>query len=143
MLRWETNNNLQLNPVVRLYNSVEWSGYTQKPLELLRGISNSSYVVSCWDAQKLVGLARVVSDDFSIMFLQDILVDPEYQRQGIGRKLITLCMEKYSHVRQKVLLTDNRPEQLAFYESLGFISVRNLQKTIINSFIRIEGADLS
>ena len=119
-MRWETKKELEMGQVVNLYNSVGWSGYAEKPLPLLSGISNSSYVATCWDEEKLVGLARVISDDFSIMFLQDILVNPAYHRKGIGRKLLCMCLDRYQHVRQKVLLTDDRPEQLAFYDSLGF-----------------------
>ena len=142
-MRWETEKKLNMGAVVALYNSVGWSGYTEKPLELLSAISNSSYVVSCWDEQRLVGLARVISDDVSIMYLQDILVDSEYHRKGLGRKLLLRCLERYQHVRQKVLLTDDRVEQIAFYESLGFSSIKKLNKTVLNCFIRIEGAKLS
>lgn len=142
-MHWEVTKQVEMRAVVDLYNAVGWVGYTHKPLNLLNGIANSSYVVLCWEEKKLVGLARVVSDDYSIMYLQDVLVHPSFHRKGIGRELLKKCLERYEHVRQKVLLTDDRPEQIAFYESLGFVNTKNLTKTVLNSFVKISGAKLS
>ena len=60
----------------------------------------------------------------------------------LGRALVNAILKRYSHVRQKVLLTDDRPEQLRFYESLGFRNTRSLTRTPLNAFVIIEGADL-
>ena len=62
---------------------------------------------------------------------------------GLGRALVQDCLDRYAEVRQKVLLTDDRPEQLAFYASLGFSNTRALEVTKLNAFVRIEGAELS
>ena len=72
------------------------------------------------DTNLLIGLARAISDDANIAYIQDILVHPDHQNQGIGKRLIQSILERYSHVRQKILLTDDRPEQISFYHSLGF-----------------------
>lgn len=141
-MRWEITKQFAIHPVVDLYKSVGWIGYIDKPLQLLNGIANSSYVVSCWSDHQLIGLARVVSDDYSIMYLQDILVHPDHHRKKIGRGLLNRCLERYAHVRQKVLLTDNRPEQVAFYESLGFVNTRNLKKDVLNAFVQFTGVQL-
>ena len=139
---WKTGKDIQLHQIVKLYDSVGWSTYTSKPLDLLKGITNSSHVITCWNDDRLIGLLRAISDDFSILYIQDILVHPESQRKGIGRGLVKRCLDRYEHVRQKVLLTDNQPQQIAFYESLGFTSVRTLSNTILNAFVRIEGSVL-
>jgi hypothetical protein len=66
------------------------------------------------------------------------------ERGGCGEHgLVERCMERFEHVRQKVLLTDDRPEQIAFYQSLGFHNTRDLLDTPLNAFVRIEGAKLS
>lgn len=104
-----------------LYESVGWSAYTRDPGLLVRAIRNSSFVVTARSAGGvLIGLARVVSDDASICYLQDILVDPAFQGTGVGRTLLEAVQARYGHVRQTVLLTDNEPGQRAFYEALGF-----------------------
>jgi len=129
--------------VLALYRSVGWSVYAQDPPKLLGALEGSSSLVCAWDADQLVGLARAVSDGHTIVYIQDILVDPSHQRRGIGRALVQQLLNRYEHVRQKVLLTDDRPEQLAFYASLGFSNTRELRKTPLNAFVRIEGAKLA
>jgi GNAT superfamily N-acetyltransferase len=86
-----------------LYESVGWEAYTRSPDALVEAIGNSSIVVTARDEHgELIGLARGLSDDASIVYLQDILVRPDHQRTGVGRRLLTICLERYRHVRQKV-----------------------------------------
>ncbi|MGO4805241.1 GNAT family N-acetyltransferase [Arthrobacter sp. 2MCAF15] len=107
--------------VLSLYESVGWTAYTRDPKLLARAIRSSSYVVTARDGKGgLVGLARAISDDASICYLQDILVHPAFQGAGIGRALVEKVAARYQHVRQTVLITDNEPGQRAFYEAMGF-----------------------
>ncbi|MBQ1293057.1 MAG: GNAT family N-acetyltransferase, partial [Clostridiales bacterium] len=55
-----------------------------------------------------------------IVFVQDILVFPNYQRKGIGTALLKAVLDRYPEVRQIELVTDNTPKTVAFYKSLGF-----------------------
>lgn len=55
----------------------------------------SSYVISAWDGETLVGCARVLSDGAVRSVLYDLAVLPEYQGQGIGSTLLLRCMERY------------------------------------------------
>jgi GNAT superfamily N-acetyltransferase len=119
-----------------LYGSVGWTSYTADLERLERAVRNSSYVVSAWHSKQLVGLARAISDDVSIVYLQDILVHPAHQRRGIGRALLQRCLERYAHVMQKVLLTDDEPKQLEFYASLGY---KNTRATALNAFVQMDG----
>lgn len=78
-------------------------------------------------AGRLVGLARIVGDGLTIAYLQDLLVAPEHQRAGVGSELFRLAFLPYDEVRQKVLITDDEPRQLAFYRSMGFSEIRDLE----------------
>lgn len=126
-----------------LYDSVGWSGYTRDLSVLLAAINGSDCLFIARENHTLIGLARAISDDASILYVQDILVRPTHQGKGIGRGLLKAVLARYEHVRQKVLLTDDRPEQLRFYGSLGFKNTRDLVKTPLNAFVIIEGADLA
>ena len=130
--------------LVDLYNSVGWLAYTsdeQKP-KLQEAISNSTYVVTAWVDEMLVGLARCISDDVSICYLQDILIHPDFQRHGIGRKLLLNCLERFEHVRMKVLITDDEERQKLFYESLGYKNTKELKKMPLNTYVQFAGRDL-
>ena len=71
-----------------LYNSVQWFAYTRDLNDLEQAIRQSLCVITAWDHQKLVGLVRVVGDGLTILYIQDLLVHPNYQHQKIGTTLI-------------------------------------------------------
>lgn len=106
--------------LLELYEDVGWTAYTDEPERLERAIAQSAHVVSAWDGDRLVGLARVVSDGEHIVFAQDVLVLRAYRRRGLGRELLRRVLEPFQHVRQTVLVADNAPELRAFYAGLGF-----------------------
>ena len=135
-------NSVSPEALVDLYDSVGWSAYTRDPAVLTKAVAGSDCVVVVHEDDRLIGRARAISDDASVVFVQDILVRPSHQGKGLGRALVNAILKRYSHVRQKVLLTDDRPEQLRFYESLGFRNTRSLTRTPLNAFIIIEGAEL-
>jgi ribosomal protein S18 acetylase RimI-like enzyme len=135
---------LPSDQVLALYDSVVWVAYTrgERRDKLEDAIRGSTYVVSAWVGDRLVGLARGLSDDVSVFYLQDILVHPDYQRQGIGRRLLRRCLARFEHVRSKVLLTDADERQLRFYESLGYSDTGRLKMLRLTTFVQIDGVAL-
>lgn len=121
--------------LVALYESVGWTAYTTDPVQLHAAVAASAAVVTVRDDGHLVGLARVVGDGHTIAYLQDILVDPAYQRLGIGRELFRRVFAPFEQVRQKVLLTDDEHAQHAFYRSMGFVSA-DAQDPPVRTFVR-------
>lgn len=123
----------------QLYTSVGWSAYTKDRDALAAAVANSTYAVMAWAEDQLIGLARGLSDDVSVFYLQDILVRPEWQHQGVGRSLIQNCLSRFAHVRQKVLLTDDLSAQHRFYESMGYTDTRRVSNVALHAFVQIEG----
>lgn len=106
--------------ILKLYESVGWENYTTNPTLLKNAYNNSLKIFGAYDNGKLLGIIRVVGDGYSIIYIQDILVFPEYQRQGIGTALLEMVLKEYKSVYQKTLLTDNTEKTINFYKSLGF-----------------------
>ncbi len=106
--------------IKRLYTEVGWSAYTENMPALEQGYKNSLLVLAAYENEELLGIIRVVGDGFTIVFVQDILVFPEKQREGVGTALLKAVLAKYPNVRQFELITDNTPKTVAFYKSLGF-----------------------
>ncbi len=104
----------------RLYTEVGWKAYTDNMTALELGYKNSLLVLAAYEGDELLGIIRVIGDGYTIVFIQDILVFPSKQRQGIGTALLKAVLEKYSDVRQIELTTDNTDKTVAFYKSLGF-----------------------
>lgn len=106
--------------VIKLYESVGWLNYTKNPIMLKNSFMNSLKVLAAYNEDGLIGLIRVVGDGFSIVYIQDVLVNPLVQRRGIGTALIKRIMDEYKNVYQMNLLTDNTERTIKFYKSLGF-----------------------
>lgn len=122
VMRIEESKNLQLNEIVNLYRSVGWTNYLKRVDILQQAYADSLCVLGAYDSDQLVGVIRTVGDGQTIVFVQDIVVLPEYQRKGIGTKLLKAVMDKYKDVYQVELLTDNTDKTKAFYRSVGFIA---------------------
>ena len=106
--------------ILRLYASVGWTAYTAQPEVLRKGFESSMLTLAAYVGSQLLGIIRAVGDGHTIVFIQDILVFPEHQCKGIGSALLQAVLDRYSHVRQIELATDNTPKTIAFYKSIGF-----------------------
>jgi GNAT superfamily N-acetyltransferase len=121
-INFNHNKNISIEQLEKLYNDVEWYAYTKDLIVLQQAISQSLDVISAWDEEELVGLIRVVGDGLTIIYIQDILVLNAHQNKGIATQLMQQILKKYSHVRQKVLLTEEAPDVRHFYEKNEFQS---------------------
>lgn len=110
----------KLDEVLSLYSAVGWKNYVERAKILESAFAASLCVIGAFEGDKLIGFIRAVGDGLTIVFIQDIIVSPEYQRQGTGTKLIAAILEKYSSAYQIQLLTDNTEKTKAFYRSAGF-----------------------
>lgn len=144
-IKVKNGEDLPFDQVVDLYNSLKWYAYTNEKqiTKLQDALNNSTYIVSAWEKEKLVGFARCLSDDASIFYLQDILIHPDHQRKGLGRKLLQNCVNRFEHVKTKMLLTGDEDKQKTFYESLGYRNTKECTKVKLNAFVIINDVDLA
>lgn len=117
---------IRMDEILDLYNSVGWTAYTSDPATLETGLQHSLLTLGAYEGTDLVGLIRVVGDGQTIVYIQDILVKPEYQRRGIGTALMRRILQQFSHVRQIFLTTDDTPKTKAFYRALGFAPLEQI-----------------
>ncbi|WP_017659734.1 GNAT family N-acetyltransferase [Baaleninema simplex] len=82
-------------------------------------IANSEPVITVWDRDRLTGFARATSDGIYRATIWDVVVHPEYQGLGIGRKLVetVLSHPRVNRVERVYLMTTY---QQRFYERIGF-----------------------
>lgn len=105
--------------ILPLYESAGWTNYTRDPQMLENAYRNSLLTLGAYEGEKLVGVVRAVGDGCSIVFIQDILVLPEYQRKGIGTALMKAVLERFAHAYQIQLATDDTEKTAAFYKAMG------------------------
>lgn len=108
---------LETDEVVDLYRANGWSS-ARKPEQLLAALRNSHSLVTARVSGRLVGLANAISDGHLVVYFPHMLVHPDFQHQGIGRKMMQILLKKYELFHQMVLLADHRAA--GFYRSLGF-----------------------
>ena len=106
--------------ILPLYRAVGWRNYYEHPLIVAGAYKNSLCTLAAYEDEVLIGIIRAVGDGHSILFIQDILVYPEYQRRGVGTALIQALLDQFPHVYQIELATDSTEKTISFYKSLGF-----------------------
>lgn len=111
---------VKLEDVFYLYQAVGWTNYTNQPQMLEQALSHSLAIYLALDGDTVVGLIRLVGDGFSSVFVQDLIVLPSYQRQGIGSSLMKEALEDFKETYQVQLATEQTEKNVGFYRSMGF-----------------------
>ena len=111
---------VKLEAVLHLYQAVGWTNYTHQPEMLEQALSHSLAMYLAFDGEKIVGLIRLIGDGFSSVLVQDLIVLPIYQRQGIGSALMKEALEDFKEAYQVQLATEETERTLGFYRSMGF-----------------------
>ena len=118
--------------IVGLYRAHGWT-HASDPDRLRTAIEASSYSVVALEEERVVGFARAMSDEAFAVYIADILVAPDRERQGIGRTLAEALMDHYPIERfhHQVLVAERGAE--GFYRKLGMVPVTSYGLT---AFIR-------
>lgn len=105
-----------------LFLSVEWES-GKYPNKLETAMKNYSAVFSAWDGDKLVGLVSAMDDGVLTAYVHYLLVNPSYQKRGIGKHLMSLIQSRYASYLKLILVAENTA--IDFYASCGFKKVNN------------------
>lgn len=81
-------------------------------------LGNANLIVTAWEGNHLVGIARSLTDFSYVAYLADLAVDAGYQRQGIGTRLIEETKRRLGCECMIVLLA--APQANDYYPKLGF-----------------------
>ena len=120
MIKITKESSVSIDDVLPLYQAVGWTNYTNQLQMLEQALSHSLATYLARDGEEIVGLVRLVGDGFSSVFVQDLIVLPSYQRQGIGSNLMKEALADYKDAYQIQLTTEQTEKTLGFYRSLGF-----------------------
>ncbi len=81
-------------------------------------LDHANLTVTAWDGDRLVGIARTLTDFGYVAYLADLAVDLDYQRQGIGRSLVAETRQRLEPTCMIVLLS--APKANEYYPKIGF-----------------------
>lgn len=110
---------IDLNQLQALFNLGAFWAQNRSIEDLSVAIANSEPAISVWDKEQLIGFARAISDGIYRATIWDVVIHPDYQGHGLGRKLVetVLSHPRMNRVERIYLMTTHQQQ---FYERIGF-----------------------
>ena len=109
--------------VLRLLKMTYWAN--NRTIEQIEESMASSFCYGMFlaEEERLVGFARVISDLATTYYLCDVIIDPKYQHQGLGKALVShiVGLPQYRKLRGILLTKDAH----GLYEKFGFETVKD------------------
>ena len=116
-------NNKNVEEYNSLYDAVGWGAYNEDISK--RALDNTFYSVSIYDDDTIVGYGRLIGDTICFMYIQDVIVKPEYQNKKIGTMIMNKLLEKVDELKKdnpnvKLYLGASKNKE-KFYEKFWFV----------------------
>ena len=110
-----------------LTNSVGWG--TRDNFIVEEALKNTLYSLCVYDDNKLIGYGRIIGDKTIFLYIQDIMVVPEYQNKHIGTGIMENLLNRINEFKKinpniRTYLGASKGKE-CFYEKFGFISRPN------------------
>lgn len=104
--------------VIELYENAGLPRPTHDRERIRLMFANANLVVTAWDGELLVGVARSITDWVWSCYLADLAVRKEYQHQGIGKRLTEITKDQVGE--QSMVLLLSVPTAMEYYPRVGF-----------------------
>jgi predicted N-acetyltransferase YhbS len=118
MITYRLGNDLDLDAVIELYRASTLG--ERRPVDdrerMRLMLTNANLVITAWEGDLLVGIARSVSDFSYATYLSDLAVRLSHQKQGIGRELIRHTQERGG---QASVILLSAPKATEYYPRIG------------------------
>lgn len=116
-----------------LYDLTSFWAKNRSIEDLQLAIANSNPVVTVWDNLNLIGSARAISDGVYRATIWDVVIHPDYQGLGLGRKMVETVISHplLTRVEKIYLMTTH---QQKFYERIGFTENKTTTMMLENSY---------
>jgi ribosomal protein S18 acetylase RimI-like enzyme len=119
MIAYRTGNDIDLDAFIGVYRASTLG--ERRPVDererMAQMLKQANLVISAWDGDRLVGVARSLSDFCYVTYLSDLAVDVSYQKQGIGRELIQRTQDAGGRATVVLLAA---PRAVEYYPHIGF-----------------------
>lgn len=115
-------------PSIKEYNflneKVGWGKREDKIVE--EALKNTLYAVCVYDNEKIIGNARIIGDKTIFLYIQDVIVIPEYQSKKIGTEIMNKLLNRINEYKKvnpdiRVFLGASKGKE-EFYKKFGFVT---------------------
>jgi len=120
---YKINVPLATQDILRVYNGSGIKRPTHDVPRIEKMFAQANLIASAWEEDKLIGIARALTDHSYCCYLSDLAVDLEYQHRGVGHQLIQTVRNQLSDQVSLILLS--APDAMAYYPKLGFTVISN------------------
>lgn len=117
MLTYQIKGVVRPEQIAELRNSVGWNGMENSYKESLK---RSYLYICCFDDDKLVGFLDVVSNGITDAYIQDVVVNPDYQGTGIGSTMMNMAIDALKKDGVYAISVLFEEKLKSFYEEFGF-----------------------
>jgi ribosomal protein S18 acetylase RimI-like enzyme len=90
---------------------------------LAAALAGSRWIAHAHDGDRLVGFGRAISDGVVTAYVNNVMVDPDYRRRGIGRRVMAALMDRRDGVK---FVLHTRTGSRSFYRALGFVDAADM-----------------
>ena len=122
---------IQRTPTADEFNMLtEVVGWGKRINEIVEeALSNTLCSICAYDGEKLIGYGRIIGDKTIFLYIQDVMIIPEYQGKKIGTGIMNTLLEKINEYKKvnpeiRTYLGASKGRE-SFYERFGFISRPN------------------
>lgn len=122
-ITYKTNVLPSVEEIINVYESSGINRPTSDKDRIEQMYKNSNLIVTAWDNDQLVGIARSLTDFCYCCYLSDLVVSSAYQKSGIGKELVKLTKTTIGDKSMLLLLA--APSAIEYYPKIGLDAVKN------------------
>ncbi|QTC42845.1 GNAT family N-acetyltransferase [Bacillus sp. V3] len=108
----------QIEPadLMRLYRQADW--WEEREETQIKKVLNGGIAVGAWNDNELIGFARAVSDGEFRAYIEDVVMNEEYRKTGIGTMMVSRLLDELTHIDIISLFCEK--DLIPFYEKNNF-----------------------
>ena len=122
-ITYRNNKDVKLEDVIRVFRNSGITRPTDQPKRIQDMIRYSDILLTAWLGDRMIGVARALTDWSFCCYLSDLAVDKDVQKSGIGRELIARVREEIGEGVSLILLA--APSAMEYYPKVGFEKIEN------------------
>jgi ribosomal protein S18 acetylase RimI-like enzyme len=129
LIEYREGTDIETQQLDNLWKAIGWKPRGEQKWKKV--LSKSNFMYTAWDRNKLVGTGRIMEDGVMCMFY-DMGVHPDYQRQGIGSRILEeliIRVKDKGYVSIGLFSWKENPVNILFYKKFGFVKTSGMELT--------------
>ena len=122
-IEYKINAPVETEHIIELYKNCGLPRPVDDEARIAEMFANSNLVISAWSGEELIGISRSLTDFVWCCYLADLAVRRDFQKAGVGRKLVEMTREKVGEKSMVLLLSV--ADALGYYPKIGMEKVEN------------------